>query len=143
MGSLLATHPKLPLAHLWLGRAYQDQRRYTEALAEFREAEAVMRDWPVTVAARGYVLGMIGDKEAARKALVELDEASKKRYVTAYGVALIHAGLDDSRRAFEWLNRAVEQRTHWLVWLKLDPRFDRLRSDPRFRDIQRRVGFPE
>jgi TolB-like protein/Flp pilus assembly protein TadD len=143
LGSVLVTHPKLPLAHLWLGRAYQDQGRYTEALAEFREAEAVMRDWPVTVAARGYVLGMIGDKEAARKALVELDESSKKRYVTAYGVALIHAGLGDSRRAFEWLNRAVEQRTHWLVWLKLDPRFDRLRPDRRFLDIQRRVGFPQ
>lgn len=46
-------------------------------------------------------------------------------------------------KAFAWLNRAIEERTHWLVWLKLDPRWNPIRWDDRFRDVQRRVGFPE
>jgi TolB-like protein/Flp pilus assembly protein TadD len=143
LDSVLATYPKLPLARLWLGRTYEDEHRYVEALAEFRQAATMMRDWPVTVAAIGHVLGSMGDKEGARRALDELHDLSRTRYVTAYGVALVYAALDDDEQVFEWLNRAIEERTHWLVWLKVDPRWDRLRSDPRFEDVLRRVGFPE
>jgi hypothetical protein len=61
--------------------------------------------------------------------------------VTSYGVALIYAGLGEPDHAFAWLQKALEERTHWLVWLKLDPRRDGLCADPRFVDLQRRVGL--
>lgn len=138
----LEMNPNFPLAHLWLGRAYQQKQMYAEAIAEFRQAANVLRDWPVTIAAIGFVQGKAGSRAQARKTLEQLKRLSRKRYVTAYGIALVYAGLGDTSRAFAWLNKAVEERTHWLVWLKLDPRWDDLRADPRFPQLLRRVGLP-
>jgi hypothetical protein len=59
--------------------------------------------------------------------------------VTPYGVALIHAGLGERQQALAWLERALDDRAHWLVWLKLDPRFDPLRADPGFAELLRRI----
>ena len=139
--STLEMSPNLPLAHLWLGRSYQEKGMYAEALAEFAQAEKVMHNWPVTIAARGMVLGLAGKRQEARRVLTELRELAKKRYVTAYGVALVHAGLGDKDQAFLWLQRGVEERTHWLVWTKLDARWKGLRDDPRFEEVLRRVGL--
>jgi TolB-like protein/DNA-binding winged helix-turn-helix (wHTH) protein/Tfp pilus assembly protein PilF len=143
LDAVVAAKPGLPLAYLWRGRVYQDQLRYADALANYRRTEDLMREWPVTKAAIGHVLGTMGDHVAAESALQDLHDLSKRRYVTAYGIALVYAALGDNDAAFEWLNRSIEERTHWLVWLKLDPRWDNLRSDPRFEAVQRRVGFPE
>lgn len=140
--STLEMNPNLPLAHLWLGRSYQEKGRYAEALAEFAQAEKVMRNWPVTIAARGMALGLAGKNQEARKVLTELRELAKKRYVTAYGVALVYAGLGGKDQAFVWLQRGVKERTHWLVWTKLDPRWKGLRDDSRFEELLRRVGLP-
>lgn len=140
--STLEMNPNLPLAHLWLGRSYQEKGMYAEALAEFAHAEKVMRNWPVTIAARGMALGLAGKNQEARRVLTELRELAKKRYVTAYGVALVYAGLSDKDQAFVWLQRGIEERTHWLVWTKLDPRWTGLRGDPRFEELLRRVGLP-
>jgi hypothetical protein len=54
----------------------------------------------------------------------------------------VYAGLDDKDQAFAWLDKAFEGRNHWLVWLNRDPRWDRLRTDPRFADLKSRVGLP-
>jgi hypothetical protein len=62
-------------------------------------------------------------KVEAEKGLVELESLAKQKYVTAYGVALIHAGLGQKDLAFQWLNKAFDERSHWLVWLRLDPRW--------------------
>jgi TolB-like protein/DNA-binding winged helix-turn-helix (wHTH) protein/Flp pilus assembly protein TadD len=140
--STLEMNPNLPLAHLWLGRSYQEKGMYAEALAEFAQAEKVMRNWAVTIAARGMVLGLAGKRQEAHKALTEMRELAKKRYVTAYGVALVYAGLGEKDQAFVWLQRGVEEHTHWLVWTKLDPRWNSLRDDPRFEQVLRRVGLP-
>ncbi|MFL5506320.1 MAG: TPR end-of-group domain-containing protein, partial [Gemmatimonadales bacterium] len=59
-----------------------------------------------------------------------------------YGMALVHTGLGDKERAFHWLERAFEERSHWLVWLRLDPRWDRLRDDPRFAPLVTRMKYP-
>ena len=72
----------------------------------------------------------------------ELENLSKQKYVTAYGVALIHAGLGQKDLAFQWFNKAFDERSHWLVWLRIDPRWDALRSDPRFADLIKRMHFP-
>jgi hypothetical protein len=73
----------------------------------------------------------------------ELAARAKNRYVPAYQVALVHAGLGDEERAFESLEKAFDERSTLLTYLKMDPRFDSLRADPRFKAMLRRLSFLE
>jgi DNA-binding winged helix-turn-helix (wHTH) protein/TolB-like protein len=130
------------LAHLWLGRTYQQLGRYDDALSEFRQAQVAFGDWPVLVAARGSVQAMAGRTHDAREAAAELLSLSESRFVTSYGVALIYSGLNEKEAAFHWLERAFAERSHWLVWLPLDPRWANLRADPRFSVLVRQMKFP-
>lgn len=139
LSTVLDMNREFPLAHLWLGRAYQEQAMYNEAIAAFRRTETVLRGWPVAVAAIGHVQGISGRRVEARQTLDELKRLARERYVTPYGVALIHAGLGERQQALAWLERALDDRAHWLVWLKLDPRFDPLRADPGFAELLRRI----
>ena len=137
----LDTTPSFPLAHLWLGRAYEAQTRHDEAVTEFTVAAKVLVDWPVTMAALGHVYAVSGRRAEAKQTLDDLLALSTHKYVTPYGIALVHAGLGDERSAFDWLDRAVSDRSNWLVWLKLDQRFDNLHGSPRFDALVRRVGL--
>jgi DNA-binding winged helix-turn-helix (wHTH) protein len=132
-----------PPAHLWLGRTYQELGRVEDALAEFRLVETSLPEWPVSMAARGFVAGAAGRPDEARKTLAELERLGNHTYVTPYGVALVHAGLGNSDVTFTWLNRAFRERSHWLVWLRLDPRWNELLSDARFVELVRRMRFPK
>jgi uncharacterized protein YpiB (UPF0302 family) len=84
---------------------------------------------------------MAGEAEEARKVLAQLDQLSKERYVTPYGVAWIHAALGEREEALRWLETAYQQRANWMLLLKIDPSFDDLRRDPRFQDLMRRMNF--
>ena len=139
--SVLQASPKFPLAHLWLGRAYEQKGMYPEAITEFEQAGTALKDWPVIIAAAGHAYGRWGHKSEATVALHRMNELTKEEYVTPYGVALIFAGLNDKEQAMKWLQNAYEDRSHWLVWLNLDPRFDNVRSDPRFQELLQRMKF--
>jgi DNA-binding winged helix-turn-helix (wHTH) protein len=138
---VIEMNPEFPLAHFWLGRAYQEKTMYEDAIAEFRRTETVLHGWPVVRAATGYVQGVSGRRGEALETLGALKRLAKERYVTPYGVALVHAGLGEKDQALVWLDRALEDRSHWLVWLKLDPRLDTLRSDHRYRSLLLSVGL--
>ena len=113
-----------------------------EALAEFAEVEAKLPEWPVSIAARGFIAGVGGRAEEAREILAQLEKLARQKFVTSYGIALVHAGLGQDDAAFASLDKAFDERSNWLVWLRLDPRWNRLRSDPRFAKLERRMGFP-
>ena len=130
-------------AHLWLGRSYQQIGRFDDAITEFRYVEQMIPEWPVAIAARGSLEGAAGRPEKAKAVITELQELATRRFVTAYGVALVYAAIDDAEIAFTWLDRAFAERSHWLVWLRLDPRFDALRADPRFSGLLDRIKFPQ
>jgi hypothetical protein len=85
---------------------------------------------------------MSGRRAEARKVLEELRERSKREYTSSYFVATIYAGLGSKDQAFARLQKAFEDRADELVFLKADPRFDPLHSDPRFQDLLRRMNFP-
>ena len=140
---VLELNKDFPPAHLWLGRTYQELGRLDDALTEFHRAEEKLPEWPVSIAARGFVAGVAGRADEAQNTLVELGRLAGKKFVTSYGVALVHAGLGQRDTAFAWLNKAFDERSHWLVWLRLDPRWKGLRSDPRFAALVSRVGFPD
>ena len=141
--SVLAMNQDFAPAHLWLGRSYQQIGRFDDALSEFSRVEQSVPEWPVAIAARGSVEGAAGRLEKAKAVITELQELAKRRFVTAYGVALVHAAIGDAEAAFTWLDRAFAERSHWLVWLRLDPRFDSLRADPRFSGLLDRIKFPQ
>jgi TolB-like protein/DNA-binding winged helix-turn-helix (wHTH) protein/Tfp pilus assembly protein PilF len=136
---VLASSPAFAPARLWLGRCYEARGLYDQAIAEFRQASAALDDWPVAVAATGHALGRAGRTAEARAVLAQLDNMARSRFVTSYGVAVVHAGLGDRSAALDWLERAAAERSHWLVWLPLDPRFDELRSEPRFQAVLARL----
>lgn len=139
---VLELNGDFPPAHLWLGRTYQERGRFNEAIAEFRRVEERLHEWPVSIAARGFVAAIAGRANEARKILSELDRLAGTKFVTSYGVALVHAGLNENDAAFAWLNRALHERSNWLVWLRLDPRWNQLRPDSRFAELETRIAFP-
>lgn len=140
--AVLAMKSDFLLAHLWLARTYLALGRFDEAVRETSFAQGKAREWPVLVTARGFTYGMAGRSEEARAVLKEMEELSGRRFVTAYGMALVHAGLGSKDDAFRWLEKAFEERSHWLVWLRLDPRWGSLRDDPRFPAMVARMKYP-
>jgi DNA-binding winged helix-turn-helix (wHTH) protein/TolB-like protein len=131
-----------PPAHLWLGRTYEELGQFDDAAAAFRGVDERIRDWPVSIAARGHVAGVSGRQAQAAEALGQLERLSANRFVTSYGLALVHAGLGQNDAAFASLNNAFDERSNWLVWLRLDPRWNGLRSDSRFTQLVSRMRFP-
>ena len=140
--SVLAMKSDFLLAHLWLARALLEMRRFDAALAETAVAESKARDWSVLVTARGFTYAMAGMTSEAQAVLREMDALARQRFVTSYGIALVHAGLGHKDEAFSWLDRAFEERSHWLVWLRLDPRWKNLRDDPRFATLIEKIKYP-
>lgn len=130
------------IGHLYLGRVLQFQGQTDSALAQFALV-GPLRSWIPNIAGEGYVHAQRGERDAARRALQRLDSLSHAgEYVTSYAVALVYTALGERDQAFAWLDRAVQERTHWLVWLNRDRRWDPIRADPRFRMLVRRVGLP-
>jgi hypothetical protein len=79
--------------------------------------------------------------EQARAVLQNLVERAKRQYVPPLAFAHTYIGLGDKDRAFEWLERAYQERASWLIFTKEHPRYDRLRSDPRFTALMKKVGI--
>jgi tetratricopeptide (TPR) repeat protein len=140
--SVLAMRSDFLLAHLWLARAFLEMRRFEAALAETAVAESRARDWSVLMTARGFTYAAAGMPGEARAVLREMDALSRQRFVTSYGMALVYAGLGLKDESLGWLDRAFEERSHWLVWLRLDPRWRNLRGDPRFAALIERMKYP-
>jgi eukaryotic-like serine/threonine-protein kinase len=138
----LALDSANPIVHLYLGRVYQAGAMYDSAVALY-EATGRLRTWVPTVAAMGTVYGLTGRRADALRVLQQLEQRSRHEYVTAYGVALVYAALGDKVRAFHWLRRALTERSHWLVWLLRDTRWQALRGDPQFQEIVHQVGLPD
>jgi len=128
---------------LWLlGLSHGAAGRYSEALAALDKAISTSGRDPTFLAARGYVLATSGDEAGARAILRELTQLRQKRYVSPFEIALFHAALGERSQALDWLDLAFKQRSNALADLKVDPRLDPLRSEPRFQNLVRRVGLP-
>ena len=137
----IGVEPRLYWTHLMLGCAYAQQGKFTEAITELNQAQR-LNDTPQILAALGHVQAVSGQRAEAQRVLAELQEITKRRYVSPYDVATIYAGLGEKEHAMIWLEKAYEDRSGWLaLWLKVDPKFDGLRTDPRFADLLRRIGL--
>lgn len=127
------------LAHFHLGASFFQKGMYEEAVAEFEKGKLLAGGH--LSAALGYTYGVTGRRDEAEKILRGLKGRSKRHFVSSNSIALVYTGLGDKDLAFEWLEKAYEERSELMTWLKVDPRLDSLRSDPRFTDLMRRVGL--
>jgi serine/threonine-protein kinase len=138
----LEINPRFPLAYFWLGRIYASQDRYQEAEAAL-EKIGPLRTWTPAMAALGFAYAKAGRTSDAQRILDEFTALTRDgKYASSYAIAVVYAGLGDRERALGALEAAVRERSHWLVWLKRDPRLDGIRSDPRFRALVKEVGLP-
>jgi eukaryotic-like serine/threonine-protein kinase len=135
--------PNFAVAHRFLGMAYEQKAMYAQAIAEFQRWSSLSGGDPAATGALGHAFAVSGKHGEAQKALVKLKELSKSRYVSPYDVAVIYVGLGDKDQAREWLQKAFEDHSAWLIWLDVDPRFDVLHADPRYRDLLRRMGLSQ
>ena len=135
----LEMEPLFAPAQHTLGLAHEQMGQPEEAIAAFQRALAGSGGNPVPLAAMAHAYATAGCRREANEKLNELRQLAREVYVPPYWLALPHAGLGEKDAAFEWLETAYEQRDVWLVWLKREPRFDVLRSDPRLAHLLRRI----
>ena len=140
--AVLEMNAEFPAAYLWKGRSLQELGRYDEAIACFQRVDKLLSGWPVSISARGHAQAVAGRIGAAKETLAELRQLATRKFVTSYGVALVYAGLREIDAAFAWLDRAFAEKSNWLVWLRLDPRWDNLHADPRFPTLVSRLRYP-
>jgi tetratricopeptide (TPR) repeat protein len=138
----LEMNPKFAPGYFWLGRIYTSEGRYADAEAAL-ENIGPLRTWTPAMAVRGYLYARAGRVNEARTVLAEFDDlVRQQRYASGYAIAVIYAGLGDRERVFSYLDAALRERSHWLVWLNRDPRWNDVRRDPRFQNLVRNVGLP-
>lgn len=139
----LEMDPNLGFAHWLVGLAYTYKKAYEPAILAFQKSIPLSGDSPDEPASLAYAYALSGNKAEARKILKELNQQSKRRYISPGALADIYAVLGDKDQAFALLEQAYDERDNMVVLLKVEPMFDPLRSDPRFTDLLRRVGFPQ
>jgi tetratricopeptide (TPR) repeat protein len=137
----LEMEPNFLLAHRRLCQVYAQKEMYREAAAEFEKALALSGEDIETIAAQGYFYALSGKDGEARKVFDVLDAMVCHRYVPAYFFAKIFIGLGEIDKAFDYLNRALEERYGLLAYMKVEPELATLRDDARFSDLARRVGL--
>jgi hypothetical protein len=112
-----------------------------KGVEEIQKSLAIDGADPSYSADLAYIYALLGDKSEAQRILGRLQRLSKTTPVAAEHFVFIYTGLGDDNEVFVWLEKAYEQHSRIMTWLKVDPRFDRLRPDPRFQELTRRVGL--
>jgi len=119
------------------------QEKNTEALAEAQERVDLSNRSNASLALLGNVYGRLGKQSEAQAVIKELEERYSKQQADGRDIAVIYVGLNDKDQAFARLEKAFQYHSHFLAGLRLEPLLDPLRSDPRWSDLQRRVGLPQ
>jgi TolB-like protein/Tfp pilus assembly protein PilF len=138
---VLRDHPDFSAAHWGLGLAYEQKGKYDQALPELQKT-AESRS-PNALASLGHIYGLIGREKEAKEILSELSTRAGQENISAYQLAVVHIGLGETEGAMEALQRAYREHSTLLNYVKMDPRFDPLRGKPEFRDLLRRMNFPQ
>ncbi len=137
----IALNPNSPAQYTFLGQAYTEKGMHAEAVAALQQARTLAPHRPEMAAALGYSYAVSGRRDEAQQVLDEL-KGKPLRKDMAYCIALIYAGLGEREQAFEWLQRSYQNRDIYMILrLNVEPKFDALRSDPRFIDLLRSVGL--
>jgi len=141
-GKVLELDPNFILAYYFRGVSYVKKSMYTEAMGQFEKGISISPANIVALTGLGYGYAVTGKRVEAQKVLDKMNDISKQKHVSAVFMSKIYAGLQDKEKAFEWLEKAYEDRSIVSVgFVKTNPMFDPLRSDPRFIDLLRRTNL--
>ena len=130
-------------SHMVLGLANEQRGDFSAATQELTEANRLgLEETSQVIGSLGHVYALSGHRAQALNAVEMLQRLARYKYVSPYDFAVIYAGLGEQENALLWLENAYDDRCGWLaLWLKVDPRFDSLRTDLRFQKLLRRIGF--
>jgi tetratricopeptide (TPR) repeat protein len=132
---IIEVEPHFALAYVTLGWAHLLKGMPEEGLAAMQKAVALSPENSLYLAQLGQAFGMVGRTEDARRVLEQLEELSRRRYVSPYHMAYVYTGLAEDERALDWLERAYEERAGGVWGVKGSFLFRSLRSHPRFRAL--------
>ena len=138
--AVLEQEPRFFPALLQLGRVYVQMELYAEAIAVFEQALQLSRQQEV-LPALAHAYALAGRAEEARIILDEMTNDKIGRYVASPMIARIHLGLGEFETALDWLQKGMEERSYWMVFLKEDPVYDPIRTHPKFVELLKLVGL--
>jgi len=139
----LVSNPTNWISHYWIGVAQEASGEAPKAITEYQTAVEMSQGDSDTVAALAHAYVIAGQQRGAENILHDLLQRSKTTYVSPYMIGTVYASLGDKDKAFDFLEKAYQERSPDLPWfLKVDVRIDNLRSDPRYSTLFRRVGLP-
>jgi TolB-like protein/DNA-binding winged helix-turn-helix (wHTH) protein/Tfp pilus assembly protein PilF len=138
----LEMDPSYELPHLVAGQAYEQKGNYALAIPELRKAVELSRGTPLMVSALAHAYARSGNRAEAEKLLAQLQAKSMNQYVSPYYFAIVCVGLGKTEEALDWLEKAFGDRSNGLVFLKVEPELDDLRSNSRFIALQQKLEFP-
>jgi hypothetical protein len=115
---------------------------FKEAIAELQTAVKLSRESTLALAMLGHGFAAAGRTAEAEQILENLKERSRSRYVPSYWIAVIYNGFRDREQTIAWMRKAFEERSSWLVWSNVEPRFAWLRDDPDFAALMNAMKFP-
>ena len=133
-------YPNYHQPHSFLALAYEQKGLWAQAAKEMERAYELDQDQD-GLAQLGHIYAFSGRTEEARKVLRRLQEMSQRRYVSAYNLAVLYAGLGQKDDAFNWLGKVEDDRSEWFAAVNVDPRLESLHSDSRFANVLRSVGL--
>lgn len=138
--NVIEMDPGFVPVHLTMGQAYEQKKMFQEAIAELERAVSLSGRSPIYLAALAHAYGLAGRTGNTLILIDELKNLSARRYVASFDMAIAVLGLGDANRALTFLEKAVEERSPRLLFLAVEPRFDPLRSNARFKELIHRVG---
>ena len=138
----LELDPTVAVAYLVIGQSFSAKGMHREGLPADEKYSELSRNSAMSLALLGYAYARIGERSQALHAIEQLTAASKQTYTPAFSFAWVYTGLGDRDHAFEWLEKAREERFTRLAYLRQEAFWEPLRSDPRFSELLRRIGFP-
>lgn len=139
--AVAAKHPNAPQPEWLMSLSYAQKRQYREAI-RYGESAARINDSPFVLASLAGVYAQAGENAKAQRLLWRVISQMQSRYVCSYEVAAAYIPLRRYDKVYQWLNKAYEDRSDCMIYLQVDPRFDPLRSDSRFRAMVRKMRFP-
>jgi tetratricopeptide (TPR) repeat protein len=125
-----------------IAQSYEQTERYQESIAELKRARTIDANWPYIIAELGYAYAASGERSEAERILQQLKERAAREYIDAILIAYIYVGLGQKDQAFAWLEKAYQERSGLMPFLKGEPKWDPLRGDARFADLLRSIGLP-
>lgn len=142
LNNALAINPELWVVHTFLGGVYERLAKFDQARAAYQRAFELSGSNTETIAFRAHILAQLGQRGEAEAAIRVLTELSKQKYVPPYNIAIVHAGLGEVDAALGWLEKAFETRDVRMTFLAVEPKWDAMRTEPRFQALLQRLKLP-